>query len=169
MSKLFFGRRITSLILVPLSMNRQDFFRHLLGITAVFSAPRVLPAIQQPPSTHLYTVYVSGVQHLDWYNQPRQKFIRAGVLLTAQREPQNPFDRWAIALYTPQGTKLGYLPHWIVHIPAALMDSGEKIVVRVVKADPASFDTPWHYIKVSIELETSTSHNAQRALPAQHH
>lgn len=59
-----------------------------------------------------------------------------GQALTLRREPNNPHDALAIAVHTPDGAKLGYLPRRLNEIPAGLMDQGRPVLARVLEVHP---------------------------------
>ncbi len=133
-------------------MKRKHFLHALMGLGSILTVPVKTTPKPAAQETLLYEVYVAGIQHLEWWNGGNPISLNPGTLLRSVREPHNPFDRWAIALYTPQGSKLGYLPHWIVHIPSRLVDSGHTVRCRVVKYNRTETQAPWHTIKVAIYL-----------------
>lgn len=52
--------------------------------------------------------------------------------LTLQREPENTYDPRAVAILTPDGEKLGYIPRDRNQDCAALLDAGEKMHARLI-------------------------------------
>jgi len=52
--------------------------------------------------------------------------------LALQREPENPHDPRAVAVLTPDGDMLGYIPRDRNHEIAALLDQGEKMHARLI-------------------------------------
>lgn len=148
-------------------MKRKQFLQSVLGFASLLAVPfraqaSTVPSATAPsqpeagsPPQHtneatLYEVYVAGVQHHDWWCGSESETLSPGMMLTARREPENIFDRWAVALYSPAGTKLGYLPHWVVHIPSNLMDAGYEVRYRIVKFNAHESQAPWHLVKVAI-------------------
>jgi hypothetical protein len=57
--------------------------------------------------------------------------LRPGQSLRPQREPQNEHDPFAIALYTNDGVRIGYLPRSDNTLIARLMDAGKQIEARI--------------------------------------
>lgn len=143
-------------------MNRQHFLRSALAFVAgsVF-VPRI-SAQSQPvrstadsaQSTTLYETYVAGVQYQEWYCNETFRPLPVGTTLSMVREPNNPEDHRAVALYTNHGTMVGYVPRWLNHIPANLIDGGNDLFCTVSKFNEHEAEAPWHLIKVRIQLRT---------------
>jgi len=62
--------------------------------------------------------------------------LRPGDRVTLRREPGNDYDPRAIAVCTPSGSKLGYLPRVDNHALASLMDRGFEVTARVHEVVP---------------------------------
>lgn len=135
-------------------MNRKSFLSLFIGAGGLFLS-RKARAEPTSSTTQLYDVYVAGVQHHDCWHDGEATSIQPGTMLVGIREPDNPHDHRAIALYAPSGRKVGYVPRWMTHIPARLMDGGHQVQYRVVKFNRHEVDAPWHLIKVAIELRHS--------------
>ena len=58
--------------------------------------------------------------------------IKPDDFLIFKREPENPHDKFAIAIYTESENKLGYIPKEKNEILARLMDSGKLIFGKIV-------------------------------------
>lgn len=129
-------------------------------LRALFAAPMLLvgnrPALHATPSPHqplgtvLYEVYVAGMQHHKPYQRRLMTSVLVGAELVLKREPDNPYDHRAIAVFLPNGVRLGYLPQWINKIPSRLLDAGEEVQCSIVKFN--CDDDPWHMVKVAISL-----------------
>jgi hypothetical protein len=89
---------------------------------------------------------VAGFQH----HQPPAFLdrIKSGQALTLRREPKNPHDQQAIAVYTACGAKLGYLPRRLNAIPANLMDSGRRVVAEVMEVNRLA--APWEAVEMMV-------------------
>ncbi len=74
--------------------------------------------------------------------------LRAGQRLTLRREPKNPHDPKAIAVFAASGHQLGYLPRRLNEIPANLMDSGHAVVAKVNEVDPTAL--PWEAVVMEV-------------------
>ncbi len=137
-------------------------------LKALFAAPILLvgqrpPVLAQPapqgqpplPPTLLYETYVAGMQHHKPYRRGLTKALVVGTELVLKREPNNEFDHRAIAVYLPNGLRMGYLPKWINHIPSRLLDYGHEVLCTITKFN--SDDDPWHMVKVAIMLNHGRS------------
>jgi hypothetical protein len=58
--------------------------------------------------------------------------LNIGDFLIFKREPENPYDEYAIAIYTELQKKIGYVPKDNNEILARLMDSGKMIFGKIV-------------------------------------
>jgi hypothetical protein len=74
--------------------------------------------------------------------------LAPGDRLVAVRESANPYDYWAVALYTEEGARLGYLPRGPNRPIAALADQGWPISAAVLSIDPEA--EPWRRVRVTI-------------------
>ena len=68
-----------------------------------------------------------------------------GRQLTLQRMPDYPGDKWAIRVFGPQETALGYIPFGRNQSTARLIDGGRRIVAEVAEDS--------RLINVYIEIE----------------
>lgn len=75
--------------------------------------------------------------------------IRPGDPITLRREPGNPHDRRAVALYW-QGEKLGYLPRVDNTVIAGLLDQGAPVDAHIVRKNQSP--DPWEKLEVKVEL-----------------
>jgi len=60
-----------------------------------------------------YRTKIVGVTHENPDGKNRQallKRLKPNQRLNLRREPENTYDRWAVAVFDPQGKQLGYLP-----------------------------------------------------------
>lgn len=55
--------------------------------------------------------------------------------LTLYREPDNKYDKWAIAVYTANDDMIGYIPRFKNETIARLMDAGKKFICIVDNAE----------------------------------
>lgn len=74
--------------------------------------------------------------------------IKSGQALTLRREPKNPHDPRAIAVYSACGAKLGYLPRRLNEIPSNLMDSGRRVVAEVLEVNRLA--PPWEAVEMKV-------------------
>ena len=62
--------------------------------------------------------------------------LKPGQPLKLLREPRNPHDSKAIAVFTSSGHKLGYIPRTHNPLPADLMDNGHKLTASLSSVSP---------------------------------
>lgn len=88
---------------------------------------------------------VAGFQYHDgekvW---PR---LSTGDSLRLLREPDNPYDRRAVAVYW-RDSKLGYVPRAANTAVSQMMDRGERLVARVERLQESR--NPWKRVELSI-------------------
>jgi len=108
-------------------MNRKAFLGRLATGFSTLLFPVHLPAITQPKKIKILECEVRGMYYYD-YNAVRHT-LREKAFLHLQREPNNPHDCKAVAVYF-QSTKLGYLPRELNQAVANLIDAGMKMQVQ---------------------------------------
>ncbi|MCY3689815.1 MAG: HIRAN domain-containing protein [Gammaproteobacteria bacterium] len=109
---------------------------------------RVAARSPVPPRRVLLQVSpINGFQYYDGEKMlPR---LRAGQRLSLRREPRNPHDERAVAVYR-RNRKLGYLPRAENTAVAYLMDSGERLESVVAEVMPENY--PWNAVRVKVDL-----------------
>lgn len=76
-------------------------------------------------------------------------FLRVGEKLHLRREPSNPHDRYAIAVWF-RNEHLGYIPQRENRTLAKLMDQGERPEASIIRLlDEAN---PWRKIRIRVEM-----------------
>ena len=127
-------------------MQRRTFLRTLLGALAATgysslhakSKPRKILLLESPLAGYQYH-RAEGVR----------SFLRVGENLRLVREPQNPYDGNAIAVYF-RNDKLGYVPRDENRALAVMMDHGERVQAHVIKLTNDS--DPWRRVRFNVEL-----------------
>jgi hypothetical protein len=76
--------------------------------------------------------------------------MQVGDLLELTREPDNRHDRHAIRVEW-RGHKLGYVPRAENRALAAAMDSGDKLVARIVRL--SEHPDPWQRVRFEVFVE----------------
>jgi len=71
--------------------------------------------------------------------------------VTLKREPQNPHDRKAVALYW-RNEKLGYIPRTDNSVIANLLDQGAPLNASIRKKNPSP--NPWERLEIRVELKS---------------
>lgn len=66
--------------------------------------------------------------------------LTPGTELRLYREPENEHDTWAVAVYTADEQKIGYISRFKVETVARLMDYGKKLTAIVDEPPPEPKD-----------------------------
>lgn len=104
-------------------MKRKEFLSKLTALLSLLGIPKIAAA-QATQKTNLLTCSVAGLPYYQW---PRvSNHIRVQDILHLQREPANPHDHHAIAVYWNKH-KLGYIPRKDNKVIKNLMDQGKTI------------------------------------------
>ncbi|MDA8159556.1 MAG: HIRAN domain-containing protein [Desulfobacteraceae bacterium] len=136
---------------VSTMMDRRNFLQLAAACVGTLffrkGADEDYAAVQKAvPSVPLCLCTVAGVQYHVGPVSLAQ--LRPGQPLTLRREPENSHDELAIAVHAGCGVKLGYLPRRLNEIPANLMDSGRRVVARVVEVNPDA--PPWESLVLEV-------------------
>ncbi len=112
-------------------MKRRTFLHFLVAtpFAALFS---IAPAQAQPQakSIFLQRSEIAGFQH---YDGPKLwSHLDEGQALTLQREPYNPYDPRAVAVYW-QGHKVGFVPQRENRVIAQMLDKGETLEAEITR------------------------------------
>ena len=106
-------------------MYRREFFKKLALL--VTTLPLGLYAKKKESGwVKLTTLNVAGLQ----YGEMAEHTFSINEELKAVREPDNPYDRYAVALYK-ENRRVGYIPRTNSRIIASLLDSEHDLRVRV--------------------------------------
>ncbi len=130
-------------------MERRDFLR-LLGMGTVLPLTEALPRVAGPSGRRIDLIdcYVAGFQYYDGVNAEAVANLCAGQRLVLQREPANPHDDNAIAIHTPAGHKLGYIPRQDNPVIAAIVDQQVPVGIELVFLDRDA--PPWDRALVKV-------------------
>ena len=136
-------------------MTRRDFLgiagaasAFLLGLPASALAREVPPAAGKRacliPDAHVAgTTHVPGIAAI-------AEGLCEGDELTLEREPDNPYDGWAIRVFDERGKRVGFIPRALNEIPARLMDAGFCVFARVTDVELIGY---WYKISIEVWLE----------------
>ncbi|MEW8029029.1 MAG: HIRAN domain-containing protein [Candidatus Thiodiazotropha sp.] len=75
-------------------------------------------------------------------------FLRVGEQLLLKREPSNPHDRYAVAVWF-KNEHLGYIPRRENRTLARLLDQGERLETTIVRL--LEEENPWRRIRFRVE------------------
>lgn len=111
------------------------------------------PLRRRPPAdtTLLLQTPVAGVPHYDFADTDFP--LEGGMMLELVREPDHPHQKRAIAVRTPDGHKLGYVPGRHTLIPARLIEDDYAVIGRVENIQlPRSERTTPHLPRIDIAI-----------------
>lgn len=86
------------------------------------------------------TTYIEGIDELEPY-------LKSGDRLNLFREPDNPYDEFAILIKTMDGVKIGYIPQKDNIIFARLMDAGKLFGGKITEKEKKE---NWLRIKIQV-------------------
>ncbi len=94
-----------------------------------------LPNSLQPFTREIFLldITVAGTTHCQKIHKLYPQ-MEPGQVLRMQRNPKNPYDQCAIALYYDK-TRVGYVPRELNLIISRLMDAGKAFFCRIDKVD----------------------------------
>lgn len=127
-------------------MNRKGFISNLLGLGGLAVFPKQW--IQSYTKVYLLQSFVAGFQY---YNGPSLiSSLKEGDLIDLEREPNNPYDKFAIAVYYNK-EKLGFIPAKENKMLSRLIDS-EAIEIFAEITHVEAKASSWESISVAIYL-----------------
>lgn len=100
---------------------------------------RFLAKVTNKPPTLLET-NVHGTKYYDCPELLQNYALTVGEELELKREAANTHDRFAIAVYTLAGKKLGYIPHRHNRVIANLLDQHLSIKATLINIVPHAWD-----------------------------
>lgn len=103
-----------------------------------------MPFVQE---LFLIEVHVAGTSHRDL--DGIEPSLGPGGLLVLKREPDNPHDELAIAVYDERGHHLGYVPRDSNEVLARLMDGGKLLFGKIRSKE---WVNDWLKIDVKIHM-----------------
>jgi hypothetical protein len=126
-------------------MKRRTFFSRLFGSLGLAAAA---PAVAASARTVL--IQESPIAGFEFHRGAAVwSSLHVGQMLELVREPTNPHDADAVAVYF-QEEKLGYVPRAENHAVAQMLDRGEHLEASIVKLSDG--EDPWNRIHISISL-----------------
>ena len=128
-------------------MSRRTFLKALMGLAGLPIATRLQAKENRP--IPLQQSPVAGFQ----YHRGEEVWplLQAGMPLELRREPENRYDRKAVAVYW-QGAQLGYVPRKENHTVGAMLDRGQQVKAKVSALSVEA--NPWRRVQMEIYLES---------------
>lgn len=106
---------------------------------------------------------IAGTQYQDI--DETAKKLRFGDRLQLEREPRNHHDKNAIAVYTTDSVKLGYIPKSENYALAKIMDSGSQPPAHIVEKNLGDFDQIIIRVYLPPDPGDNKSHQSTSAAP----
>lgn len=131
-------------------MNRSSFFKRLFFGGAAVVTGKISGAVELPGARDIYldSLCIAGFQY---YEGPeREKFLEEGFSLGLRRQPENPYDFFAVEVYH-ENHKLGYLPRSDNRIIARMMDQGIRVKAIIRSIDPG--EHPFRRVRMRVFSE----------------
>ena len=106
------------------------------GLLALFHGKNGESLIPKPFERDIFLLdtHVAGTT----YNEVRDElepYLKIGDRLNLLREPDNPYDHFAIHIKTMEGVKIGYIPQKDNIIFARLMDAGKLLFGKITEKE----------------------------------
>lgn len=112
-----------------MKLTRRQFNLGLSAAAASLAAPAAA-ALPSPAAAPLFDFAIAGGHHHGLVRALATLAI--GDALELRREPDNPYDANAVAVYDSKGLKLGFLPRRSNPPVAKLMDEGRSVTAEIV-------------------------------------
>lgn len=129
-------------------MGLLDFVTKLINSLSPPDRPPSAPPLRGlpvPQNPKIVRYAVSGEAQVNKDGSRRQKIIRdcrVGDELLLVREPRNPYDKHAVALFTLDRQQVGYIPMEVSSAVAAELDSGVRAPAFIAKVLGGTRDKP---------------------------
>ena len=132
-------------------MLRRRFIQ-LMGISifAPFIAKKAV-AVEPKKKIFLQEVIVAGYQYHQGMKDHVQFSLAVGQELRLIREPENSYDQNAIAVLSPHGLKLGYIPRSDNEIPATIAEQNHSLSAVVSEFNPSA--PPWERLAIKTYMK----------------
>ena len=129
-----------------MTMSRRSFLKGLLGLAGL-PIVTALPA-KETRRLLIQASPVAGFQHHQGAEVWPQ--LRQGMTLDLFRQPQNKYDRRAVAVLWRE-TQLGYLPRGENHAVSNMLDNGQPLLARITRLSNDA--NPWRRIEIEVFID----------------
>ncbi len=127
---------------------------HQLAMKAKLANEREAKKLRKPIGN--FDFMAAGISH-EGRSEIVESYIEAGTLIYLVREPSNPFDANAVALRSPQGYSVGYVPREDAELMAPLLDEGASHVAFCKKI--------LHGRRLQIPVVVASLYRGDQAIP----
>lgn len=129
-------------------IERRSFLKILVSLPFL-SAVRPLPDLGTPKRPILLKeINIAGLQYHDGADPLVLQRLTPGDRLDPRREPHNPYDPSALAVYTKRGEMLGYVPMIQNRTMARIADQGIELRGELVAVYPER--SAWDRVRIRI-------------------
>lgn len=135
----------------PIKISRRGFLKLFAGATPTLVATQAMPAAPAPPTLRkvfLAEAYIAGFRYYEGMQDNVLAALAVGDELALRRQPDNPHDPNAIAIYTLDGRKLGYVPRSENLAPAVIADQDVPLSAEIVAVTTDA--QPWERVRVRV-------------------
>ena len=118
------------------------------GLLALFHGKNGESLIPKPFERDIFLLdtHVAGTTHIEGIDE-LEPYLKSGDRLNLFREPDNPYDEFAILIKTMGGVKIGYIPQKDNIIFAPLMDAGKLLFGKITEKEKKG---NWLRIKIQV-------------------
>jgi len=131
-------------------MKRETLLHSLLGALGIRQEHRVYAKTPSIQNRHRLLLQESPLAGFQYHRAAAVwPFLREGEKLRLRREPRNPHDPYAVAVWF-KNEHLGYVPRHENRTLARLMDQGihpETTLIRLLDEE-----NPWRKIRIRVEI-----------------
>lgn len=133
-------------------MERRRFIRSVLALAALPWLPAAGSAVGCRSPSRLVRLLACPVAGFRYYRGPALiSGMQSGDLVALQREPANPYDELAIALYW-RNEKIGFIPRTDNPVLARMLDSDlGNLAGEIISVDTDAF--PWEAVWLTVSME----------------
>lgn len=133
-------------------MDRRKFLKWIAFLPLIFWVPKASPGpanaeTAQSKEIVLLEMFVAGWQYHEGDRDWRK--LLPDTPLTLRREPDNPYDDRAIAIYG-KGVKLGYVPRADNTVIAGMMDQSIPAKAHVLWRNKSPH--PWERLEIRVTM-----------------
>ena len=132
-------------------MERRKFLK-FFGLAPFFpflKTPAAAP--EKPRRILLAEFFIAGFQYHEGMKPDIFWTLKESEALVLRREPDNPHDPLAIAIFTKEGHQIGYVPRTCNYSPALIADQDVRLSAEIAGIDPKA--EPWERVQVSLWQE----------------
>ena len=102
---------------------------------------------EEEKTTALLKCYIAGYAY--YHGEKVIGMLKPGLKLDLKREPENPYDNKAIAIYF-ENHKLGFIPRVNNKVIANIMDQKMPVFAKILKINPGN--EVWDKVEVEVVM-----------------